>query len=315
MTGSTIESGNGRYDARNFKPGTAFEARRAYIQVQQEAAASPEVAELIATIEQAGPVMVIDPEKAIDDLPDTLERTRIAARLGLKVIIIGGSTDSGESTTVVPAVRDAIDEVDGPTRLLAFPGSSRQVVPGVHASLLLHLPQIYPVFAQRDKVEQFLSTEFMNIIAAANRNDIPLIPVQYILFHAGVPTTVEKITGISAINVIRDGMDIQAIMETMAPWCKPGELAMLELGSSPGRSINLAPIAEKVYEATGIIPLITGGINKPEHVRERTSGTRFPLGFGSLQENTPPDQFEEVYRAMRAAHPLTRAEDNGQLPL
>jgi heptaprenylglyceryl phosphate synthase len=263
------------------------------------------VTSIVEIIQRAGPIMVIDPEKAFYDMPDTIERTRIAVRMGMQAIIIGGSTDNGESFIVVPAIREAIDDVGGPTKLIAFPGSSRQVVKGVHASLLLHLPQIYDVFEKHPAAEPHFCGEFLRIIRRCQAIDVPIVPIQYLLFHAGVPTSVEKATKISAINV-RDGIDLPAIIETVRPWCTPNQLVFLELGSAPDRSINLGPIAHEIHRMTNVIPIVSGGINKPEHVREITKTLPYPVGFGSLAEKTPVDQFEDVYRAFLAAHPLYR---------
>lgn len=258
---------------------------------------------IVDIIQQAGPIMVIDPEKAVNDLDDTLERTKIAAAMGMKIILIGGSTDNGEADIVVPAVRNAIDAVAGKTLLLAFPGSSRQIAQGVHVALLLELPQIYKVFNQNRALETFLRGERDKIIQKCQKYGIPLVPVTYLLFSAGGPTSVEKVTGISGINV-RGGVNVSQIMDVVAPWCNLGDLVFLELGSAPCQSISLAPIAYEVYEITRTLPIISGGINKPEHVQQITSVLPCPVGFGSLAENTPPERFDATYQGLLSAHPL-----------
>jgi len=259
--------------------------------------------EIIARIQKAGPIMVIDPEKALKDLSNTAKRAAIASKLGMSVILIGGSTDSGEADVVVPEIRRALDSCGGNTLLLAFPGSSRQVVLGVHACMLLDLPQIYPVFEQNEKLKEHFLGERERIVHKCNVRRIPLVPVTYLLFSAGSPTSVEKVTGISGIKV-RDDMDVGRVMETVGPWCKPGDQVFLELGSSPDQPINLAPIAREVFNATGVVPIISGGVSRAEHVRQITKELPYPVGFGSLAETTPPDQFSAVYQSLRASHPL-----------
>jgi heptaprenylglyceryl phosphate synthase len=257
------------------------------------------------TITKAGPMMVIDPEKAIGDLQSTLEKTRIAVEQGLKVILVGGSTDQGETSVVVPALQEVIDATDRDTILLSFPGSSRQVVKGVDAVLLLDLPQIYEVFEENKAVEEYFREERNLIIDRSRKFNVPLIPVTYIIFSAGRTTSVERATGIKGLAV-DNSVSFQQAREYALRKCNPGKLVFLELGSNPVSWVNLSPIAEAIYEATGIVPIISGGINSPEKVATLTRNGTFPIGFGSLAENTLPENFKNVYSALRKAHPLTR---------
>lgn len=266
--------------------------------------AERDAAFFIDAIGQAGPIMVIDPEEAIDDLAETVERTKIAAQMGLKAILMGGSTDSGEAEVVVPHIRTAIDEAGAETVILGFPGSSRQIVAGIDCTLLLDLPQIYEVFAGNPQLEQYLRAQQAGIIQKTQALGVPLVPVKYILFSAGEPTSVEKATRINGIKVGPE-MNVDAIMQTLEPWCHPGDQVFLELGSAPDSSVNLAPIAERVFALTGVIPIISGGIAGPDNVRVVTQDHPYPVGFGSLAEKTPADSFAAVYRSLREAHPLT----------
>jgi heptaprenylglyceryl phosphate synthase len=279
---------------------------RVYQNLRREAAESGRTRSIVGRIETAGPIMVIDPEKAYYDLPATLEKVRIASRMGMSVMEIGGSTDqNGESETVIPETRKAIDEARGDTLLISFPGTSSQVVKGVDATFSLFLPQLDGIFRQRPQVAEILKAEYLTVIDRSRQLDIPLIPVTYILFNGGKKTSVEKATGVDAINV-QNGADVGGIMKSISPWLDKGDLVMLEMGSGPDISVNLGPVAREVYEVTKVRPIVTGGINSPDIMREVTKYLETPVVFGSVGEQTSIDEFENLYEGFRVAHPFTR---------
>lgn len=269
-------------------------------------ATSEKITSIVRRIENAGPIMVIDPEKAFYDLDDTLERVRIASRNGMDFIELGGSTnDNDEAETVIPRVREAVREVRGKTLLISFPGTSSQVVKGVDITFSLFLPQLDRVFREIPKIAQLLNREYFEIIDRSRQLGVPVIPVTYILFNGGKKTSVERATRIDAINV-QDGIDIEPVMNTLDPWLNPFDLVMLEMGSGPDTHVNLGSVAREVYKRTQVRPIVTGGVSTPELMREITKYIPSPVVFGSVAERTPPNQFEELYRNFREVHPSCR---------
>lgn len=295
-------------ESERYQPQGLFDNRRVmsmYQALRREAIDSEQTTNIVRRIENAGPIMVIDPEVAYYDLGDTLERVRIASRNGMEVMELGGSTDANnEAETVIPQIRDAVREVGGNTLLISFPGTSSQVVEGVDATFSLFLPQLDSVYRNREnsQIAQSLNGEYFEIIDRSRRLGIPIIPVTYILFNGGKKTSVEKATGIDAIKV-QGGIDIELVTKTLAPWLNPNDLVMLEMGSNPDTSVNLGPVARKVYEKTQVHPIVTGGVSSPKLIEEITRHTRSPVVFGSVAERTPPDSFEKLYRDFRESHP------------
>lgn len=264
------------------------------------------VASLIPIIEDGGPTLVVDPEEVYKDPHNTLERVRIAAGNGMKVMEIGGSTDENNAAEVViPLIREAVDEVGGETFLMSFPGTSSQVQPEVDGVYSLILPQLEEVSQKNPLKFSYLIDEYFEIIARSRRFGLPIIPITYILFNGGEPTSVEKVTEIEAINV-RDGVDVAGVMKTIAPWLKPKDVVMLEMGSGPDKSVNLGPVAKEVYGITGVRPIVTGGIDNEELIKDITKHGHFPTVVGSKAEQTPPHLFEKLYLGLREAHPSTR---------
>lgn len=260
--------------------------------------------EYIEAIQEAGPMLVVDPEKAAQDMVATLERVVIAVQNGIKIILMGGSTDSGEAEAVVPLLREVIETTESDTLILAFPGSSRQVVAGVDGVLLLNLPQILEVFAQNKTAEEYFKKEKETIITKSIELQLPLIPITYLIFNSGTPTSVEKATGINGLQVT-DEESFQRALSYCLKDRKAGEQVFLELGSGPDTWVDLSPIAHAIYKVTGVLPIISGGVNSPEKVSILTRELPYPLGFGSLAEQTRPQDFEEIYKSLRKAHPLT----------
>ncbi len=278
----------------------------AYQRLRREAAESEKTAGIIRRIEGAGLIMVIDPEKAFYDLEDTLKRIEIAARMGMKVILIGGSTDKkNEAGIVIPEVSRVIKRVERDTLVAAFPGTSSQVVESIDATFSLFLPQLDSVYRANPKAGEFLTGEYFKVIERSRQLGVPVIPVTYVLFNCGKPTSVEIATGIDAINV-QNGVDVERNMKTIRPWLKHGGLVMLEAGSRPETSVNLGPVAEEVYKQTQVLPIVTGGIKSVELIRLITRNYPFPVVFGSVAEQTPPDYFGMLYREFMESHPLCR---------
>jgi heptaprenylglyceryl phosphate synthase len=271
--------------------------------LRREAVESNEIVSIVKTIEHAGPIMVIDPEKALDDLNNTLERVKIASENGMKVMEIGGSTDANNGAeTVIPAIRDVVDKAGGDTLLISFPGTSSQVIKGVDATFSLFLPQLDSVYRKKPQVVQHLNKEYLEIINRSRQLDVPVIPVTYVLFNGGEKTSVEKVTGIDAIRV-QDGIGVNEVMNTLDPWLQPNDLVMLEMGSGPDTSVNLGPVAREVYERTLVRPIVTGGISSPQLMGEVTKHIHSPVVFGSVAERTPPHLFEDLYKSFRDTHP------------
>ncbi|MFC1600689.1 hypothetical protein ACFL25_01265 [Patescibacteria group bacterium] len=269
------------------------------------------VAKIINRIRTAGPIMVVDPEKAYYDLEDTLERVRIFSRMGGRILEFGGSTDNNnEAEKVIPFVREVIDEIrdedKGDTLIISFPGTSSQVVEGVDAVFSLFPPQLDEVFRQDEAMAQYWTAQYFGIIENGEELGVPVIPVTYILFNGGRPTTVEKQTGIRAIDV-KDGVNVNGVMRTIKPWLSPGDLGMIELGSSPETSVDLSGVAEEVFEITKVPWIVTGGVNSVEHIRRVTRNRPFPVVFGSVAEKTPPDYFGMLCGEFIESHPLTQA--------
>lgn len=273
-----------------------------YQSLRREAAGSKEIKDIVGRIENAGPIMVIDPEVAYSDLNNTLERVKIASENGMEVMELGGSTDTNnEARTVIPQIRDAVKEIGGKTLITSFPGTSSQVVEGVDATFSLFLPQLDHVYRE-NPLTQFLNREYFEIIDRSRRLGVPVIPVTYILFNGGKKTSVEKATGIDAIKV-QNGVNMELVMNTISPWLHENDLVMLEMGSGPGTFVNLGPVAREVYERTQVRPIVTGGVSLPEHIAKITEHIHSPVVFGSVAERTPPSLFKELYRNFRAVHP------------
>jgi heptaprenylglyceryl phosphate synthase len=238
----------------------------------------------------------------------TLARVEIASRCGMQVILIGGSTNryKDATKTVISNVRDAVKDAQGDTLLVSFPGTSDQVEEGgLDATFSLLLPQLDGVFRESSQIAHFLTTEYFEVIERSLQFGVPVIPVTYLLYNGGRQTTVEEQTGIKAIDVT-DGVDVEQIMGTIAPWLSFNDLVMLEMGSSPETSANLGPVAKEVYAITGVRPIVTGGVSSPELMAQITKHGPFPVVFGSVAEQTRSDKFEDLYMRFRQAHPSCR---------
>ncbi len=257
-------------------------------------------AEHLKRIERAGLIMVIDPEKAFEDLPKTAEKARIAVERGMEVIFVGGSTGKDEAGKVVSAVKATLESSQVTPLLIGFPGSSEQVVPGLDACLLLYLPQIFDVFRTDQRRRDYFAREYFRIIEKCSKLNLPLIPLKYILFSAGEPTSVEMVTGIKGINVCGDD-HIERGSVRVTPWCQEGDLVFLELGSG-AEPVNLGPIAETVYSLTKVMPIVSGGIKTPDNVRAITENLPFPLGLGTLGEEARSEDFGELLEGLSEAH-------------
>lgn len=274
-----------------------------YQQLRKDCVKSERALGIIHRIENAGPIMVIDPEKAYYDLDATLERVRIASQMGIEVIEIGGSTDKkNEAQSVIPRIKEAIKEVEGKTLLISFPGTGSQVIEGVDASLSLFMPQLDEVFRKNPQIAEIFTEQYFEIISKSRTLGVPIIPVTYLIFNAGKKTSVEKVTGIEGINV-ESGVNSGQIMEIISPWLKESDLVMLEAGSGPSKFVNLGPVAREVYEVMNITPIVTGGISSPEQMQEILQYIKCPIVFGSVGENTPPSEFGNLYQSFRNAHP------------
>jgi len=282
------------------------EVTRQYEALRREALESSEIRRIIKIIENAGPIMVIDPEKAYEDLDNTLARVKIASENGMKVMELGGSTDENKGAeTVIPAIRDVVDKVGGDTLLISFPGTSSQVVKGIDATFSLYLPQLEEVTKTHPHIVEHLNGEYQGIIDRSKKLDVPVFPVTYILLNGGKATSVEEQTKINAIKV-HEGLSVEKVMEEIKPWISEEELVMLEMGSSPETSVNLGPLAKEVDKITHVRPIVTGGISSPKLMREVTQHIHSPTVFGTIAENTPPERFEKLYMEFRNAHPSTR---------
>ncbi len=274
-----------------------------YGHLRKDAAESQITRAYVNWIENSGPTIVIDPEVALGDLDNTLQRVRIAATMGMKVMELGGSTNKNDAAKeVIPLIRKVVDDVGSDTLLVSFPGTSDQVVEGVHATYSLFLPQLDGVFKENPQIAEYFNTQYFEIIDNSQSLGVPVIPMPYILFNAGKPTTVERTTGIQGINV-QDGVDTTAVMNEIAPWLGSNDLVMLEVGSAPERSVNLGGVAKEVYGITGVHPIVTGGVASPDIMRAITQEFVTPVVVGSTFERTPPEEFGKLYQAFRNAHP------------
>ena len=127
--------------------------------LRKEATESRKIVSIVRTIENAGPIMVIDPEEAYYDLENTLERVRIASGNGMDVMELGGSTDKyNEASVVIPQIRNAVEEVGGNTLLISFPGTGSQVIKGVDATFSLFLPQLDKVYRENPRMTYLIHT-------------------------------------------------------------------------------------------------------------------------------------------------------------
>ena len=155
-------------ESERYKPQGLFDNGRVmgeYQTLRRAAVESKQTASFVQRIENAGPIMVIDPEKAYYDLDNTLERVKIASNNGMEVMELGGSTDANkEAETVIPQIRDAVREVGGKTLLISFAGTSSQVVEGVDATFSLFLPQLDSVYRKSPQTAQLLNEEYFVFI-------------------------------------------------------------------------------------------------------------------------------------------------------
>lgn len=268
--------------------------------VREEASASESVANVLRQIGNAGIVMVLDPEEAQKDLADTLNRLGIASRMGIRAVLIGGSTDKNNAAAeTIPLMSGVVNKLERRPLRVSFPGTASQVIEG-DAVLSLFPPQMET--AKNPEIVEYYKRQYLEIIKRAKELDMPILPTTYILFNGGKPTSVEKVTGIEAIDV-KNGVNAKEIMQIITPWLNPGDFGILEMGSRPETSVDLSEVAEKVMGITGVPWIVTGGVNSVKLIGRITRNHPFPIGFGSVVEQTPPYLCPMLFREFMEAHP------------
>lgn len=283
-----------------------------HLELQHRNEHIPTESDLIKGLRSTDFVLVVDPEKAAESIENTTANVEVFIEEGGTKIIMGGSTDNGkddsESMRTARALDETIKRMQASVDVIAFPGSHRQVVPGV-PTMILHLPQIYTqVFRQHPEFETPFCAHYESIAAEALTRGGPAVATNYVLFNTGKITSVQKATGVHGYD-LTEPLNLDKVAYEVMPHLRRG-LSILELGSSPEDNLEnyhkMRHIGDLVIATTGLTPMITGGINSPERVAAVTRYNAFPLGVGTISEVLPPDEFRAIFREMKAAHYLNR---------
>lgn len=192
-------------------------------------------------------VVLVDPEKAT--MPWLQELMSASERGDVDMFFIGGSTMNGPVDDVVDFVKRHTDK-----DVVLFPGSIRQISPGVDAVLFLSL-------ISGRNAEYLIGS---HVKAVSRLGDLEVISVGYILIDGGFVSSTQRVTMTEPLSAD----NVQLVVDTArASELLGHKMIYLEAGSGAALPVGFQLISA-VKKAISVPLIVGGGIRSCSQVHE-----------------------------------------------
>ncbi len=211
--------------------------------------------------------ILIDPYKGINQMAKLLP---LLQRQPPHYILVGGSMVSDTTTAIIQTIRKYVS-----VPILLFPGNASQLSPAADAIMYLSLIS--------GRNPEYLIGQHVQSAIQLYQQQIPVIPVGYMLIESGGPTSVQYISNTQPIP--RSKNDI-AIATALAGQYLGQKAIYLEGGSGALHAVPTDMI--RAVKAHISIPLIVGGgIKTPDAMADAFNAGADVVVIGNVLEENP----------------------------
>ena len=211
--------------------------------------------------------ILIDPYKGINQMAKLLP---LLQRQPPHYVLVGGSMVSDTTTAIVQTIRKYVS-----VPILLFPGNASQLSPAADAIMYLSLIS--------GRNPEYLIGQHVQSAIQVYQQQIPVIPVGYMLIESGGPTSVQYISNTQPIP--RSKNDI-AIATALAGQYLGQKAIYLEGGSGALHAVPTDMI--RAVKAHISIPLIVGGgIKTPDAMADAFNAGADVVVIGNVLEENP----------------------------
>lgn len=211
--------------------------------------------------------ILIDPYKGINQMAKLLP---LLQRQPPHYVLVGGSMVSDTTTAIIQTIRKYVS-----VPILLFPGNALQLSPAADAIMYLSLIS--------GRNPEYLIGQHVQSAIQVYQQQIPVIPVGYMLIESGGPTSVQYISNTQPIP--RSKNDI-AIATALAGQYLGQKAIYLEGGSGALHAVPTDMI--RAVKAHISIPLIVGGgIKTPDAMADAFNAGADVVVIGNVLEENP----------------------------
>lgn len=211
--------------------------------------------------------ILIDPYKGINQMAKLLP---LLQRQPPHYVLVGGSMVSDTTTAIIQTIRKYVS-----VPILLFPGNASQLSPAADAIMYLSLIS--------GRNPEYLIGQHVQSAIQVYQQQIPVIPVGYMLIESGGPTSVQYISNTQPIP--RNKNDI-AIATALAGQYLGQKAIYLEGGSGALHAVPTDMI--RAVKAHISIPLIVGGgIKTPDAMADAFNAGADVVVIGNVLEENP----------------------------
>ncbi len=211
--------------------------------------------------------ILIDPYKGINQMAKLLP---LLQRQPPHYVLVGGSMVSDTTTAIIQTIRKYVS-----VPILLFPGNASQLSPAADAIMYLSLIS--------GRNPEYLIGQHVQSAIQVYQQQIPVIPVGYMLIESGGPTSVQYISNTQPIP--RSKNDI-AIATALAGQYLGQKAIYLEGGSGALHAVPTDMI--RAVKAHISIPLIVGGgIKTPDAMADAFNAGADVVVIGNVLEENP----------------------------
>lgn len=211
--------------------------------------------------------ILIDPYKGINQMAKLLP---LLQRQPPHYVLVGGSMVSDTTTEIIQTIRKYVS-----VPILLFPGNASQLSPAADAIMYLSLIS--------GRNPEYLIGQHVQSAIQVYQQQIPVIPVGYMLIESGGPTSVQYISNTQPIP--RSKNDI-AIATALAGQYLGQKAIYLEGGSGALHAVPTDMI--RAVKAHISIPLIVGGgIKTPDAMADAFNAGADVVVIGNVLEENP----------------------------
>ena len=211
--------------------------------------------------------ILIDPYKGINQMAKLLP---LLQRQPPHYVLVGGSMVSDTTTAIIQTIRKYVS-----VPILLFPGNASQLSPAADAIMYLSLIS--------GRNPEYLIGQHVQSAIQLYQQQIPVIPVGYMLIESGGPTSVQYISNTQPIP--RSKNDI-AIATALAGQYLGQKAIYLEGGSGALHAVPTDMI--RAVKAHISIPLIVGGgIKTPDAMADAFNAGADVVVIGNVLEENP----------------------------
>lgn len=211
--------------------------------------------------------ILIDPYKGINQMAKLLP---LLQRQPPHYVLVGGSMVSDTTTAIIQTIRKYVS-----VPILLFPGNASQLSPAADAIMYLSLIS--------GRNPEYLIGQHVQSAIQVYQQQIPVIPVGYMLIESGGPTSVQYISNTQPIP--RSKNDI-AIATALAGQYLGQKAIYLEGGS--GALLAVPTDMIRAVKAHISIPLIVGGgIKTPDAMADAFNAGADVVVIGNVLEENP----------------------------